>query len=148
MLARCILELFGGATGLRTNGSKCLITPIHCDLEDTATLLNFFPGKLAPFPIKYLGIPLATTKLKKSELQPLVDKVANCLPTWKASLINKAGRAVLIRAKLSVIPIYTAVAIEISPWVIKCVDKIRRSFLWTGSAEAKGRCCALAWPKV
>ena len=37
VIARSILELFGQATGLRTNGCKCLITPIHCDLEDTVT---------------------------------------------------------------------------------------------------------------
>ena len=145
---RGILEIFGQATGLRVNGNKCLISPVHCDLEDTATLLHFFPGKLAPFPVNYLGIPLAPNKLKKSDLQPLVDKVANCLPAWKASLLNKAGRTVLIKAKLSAIPIHTSLAIAISPWVVKCIDKIRRSFLWNGSASAKGGCCTLSWPKV
>ena len=129
VIAKVILEIFGQASGLRTNGNKCLISPIHCDLEDTVTLLRFFPGKLAPFPVRYLGIPLAISRLKKADLQPLVDKVANCLPTWKGSLINKAGRAVLIKAKLSAIPVHTALAIEISPWVIKCIDKLRRSFL-------------------
>lgn len=148
VIAKVILEIFGQASGLRTNGNKCLISPIHCDLEDTVTLLRFFPGKLAPFPVRYLGIPLAISRLKKADLQPLVDKVANCLPTWKGSLINKAGRAVLIKAKLSAIPVHTALAIEISPWVIKCIDKLRRSFLWSGNSTTKGGCCSVAWPKV
>ena len=129
IITRVVLEIFGQASGLRTNGNKCLISPIHCNVNDMVNLYCFFPGKLAPFPVKYLGIPLAISRLKKSDLQPLVDKVANCLPTWKASLINKAGRAVLIKAKLSAIPVHTALAIEISPWAIKCIDKLRRSFL-------------------
>ena len=148
MLARVILEIFGQASGLRTNGNKCLISPIRCHLEDNVTLLTFFPGKLGSFPITYLGIPLAISRLKKTDLQPLVDRVANCLPAWKAQLISKAGRTVLIKSKLSVIPIHTALAIEISPWVIKCIDKLRRSFLWNGGASAKGGCCAIAWHKV
>lgn len=54
----------------------------------------------------------------------------------------------MIKTTLSAIPIHTALAVEISPWIIKCVDKVRRSFLWTGNASAKGGCCSLAWPKV
>ena len=96
----------------------------------------------------YLGNPLAAGKLKKADLQLLVDKVANCLPAWKSSLLNKSGRTVLIKAKLSAIPIHTALAIEISPWVTKCIDKIRRSFLWNGRDSARKGCCAIAWPKV
>ena len=101
VLTRLILEVFGQATGLRINENKCLISPVHCGLEDTSTLMQYCPGKLAPFLITYLGIPLAAGKLRKADLQPLVDKVANCLPAWKASLLNRAGRTVLIKAKLT-----------------------------------------------
>ena len=147
ILLHAILELFGRASGLKTNGNKCLLSPIQCNLEETVSLVSSFPGKLYPFPIKYLGIPLSITKLRKVYLQPLVDKIGNSLPTWKSNLLNKAGRAVLIKSKLSAIPIHTAMAVEFSPWIIKCIDK-RRSFLWSGSADVRGGSCALAWPKV
>ena len=112
------------------------------------TFLQHFPAKLSPLPITYLGIPLATRKLKKCELQPLVDKVNDGLPTWRAKLLSKAGRAVLVKTKLSAIPVHTAMAITLSPWMLKCIDKRRRAFLWTGSESAKGGNCLLAWPKV
>jgi hypothetical protein len=54
--------------------SKCLISPIHRDLEAKVTLLNFFPGKIDPFPITFLGIPLGLGKLRKNELQPLLTR--------------------------------------------------------------------------
>ena len=68
------------------------------------TFLSHFPGKIDPFPIRYLGIPLGVRKLAKHDLQPLIDKVANRLPAWKANLLNKAGRTVLIKSTLSAIP--------------------------------------------
>jgi len=148
------LDLYRRCTKLNLPLSNdCIISAMQaasmtCNLEETVSLVSSFPGKLDPFPIKYLGIPLSITKLRKVHLQPLVDKIGNCLPTWKSNLLNKAGRAVLIKSKLSAIPIHTAMAVEISPWIIKCIDKRRRSFLWSGSADARGGSCALAWPKV
>ena len=129
-LIRAILEIFAGSSGLRTNPAKCLISPIQCDLEATVQLLAHFPGRIDPFPIKYLGIPLGLRKLSKSDLQPLVDKVANRLPTWKAGLLNRAGRTMLIKSTLSEIPTHTAFVLNLSRWVISCINSVRRGFLW------------------
>jgi len=97
------------------------------------SLLTHFPGKIDPFPIHYLGIPLGLRKLSKAALQPLIDKVASRLPAWKANLLNRAGRTVLIKSTLSAIPTHTALAVSLSPWAIKCIDAIRRAFLWKGA---------------
>ena len=40
-----------------------------------------FPGLLAPFPCKYLGIPLTLLKPRRADEQPLIDKVAARIPT-------------------------------------------------------------------
>jgi hypothetical protein len=39
-------------------------------------------------------------------------------------------------------------AIDLPPWAIKAIDKIRRGFVWRGRKEAKGGHCLIAWPKV
>ncbi|EMS56673.1 Protein MON2-like protein [Triticum urartu] len=39
-------------------------------------------------------------------LQPLVNKTAGKLPTWKAHLMNKAGRLAFVKSVLSAIPIH------------------------------------------
>ena len=148
VLTRGILEMFAADAGLHTNVDKCLIAPIQCNLESTVTLMSHFPAKLSPLPIKYLGIPLSVGKLRKSDLQPLVDKVADALPIWKAKFSTKAGRAVLVKAKLSAIPVHTAMAVTLSPWAIKCIDTRRRAFLWTGTDKVAGGKCSLAWPGV
>jgi len=62
ILIRVILDIFAGASGLKTNLDKCSISPIQCNLEATVMLLSHFPGKITPFPIQYLSIPLGLRK--------------------------------------------------------------------------------------
>jgi hypothetical protein len=145
-----ILDIFAAASGLQINPAKCAITPICCNLKDTTHILCFLNGTLQPFPITYLGIPLTVKKLKKTQLQPLVYKIVVGLLTWKASMLTKAGRIVLVKAKLSAIPVHIMLAISLPPWVIQCIDKRRRAFLWKGSDSdtISGGHCLLAWPRV
>jgi hypothetical protein len=59
-VVRGILELFGHTSGLRTNFAKYLVTPIACSDEEAAGAAKLMECQLAPFPVKYLGIPLST----------------------------------------------------------------------------------------
>lgn len=61
---------------------------------------------MAPFPVKYLGIPLLVRQLSASALQPLVENIAKWLPTWKASLMTKAGCLTLVKSVLMEIPLH------------------------------------------
>ena len=102
----------------------------------------------ANFPTTYLGLPISNKKLRKCDLMVWIEKIANKLPGWKASLMTLAGRAVLVKSVLTAIPIYILVAIKVPKWFLRAVDKIRRGFLWTGSQRTNGGCCLVAWEKV
>jgi hypothetical protein len=108
-----ILEMFALASGLNINQNKCAIIPICYRLNETALLMQFLHGNLQVVPINYLCIPLSVTRPKKSDLQPLVDKVVTGLPTWKARLLTMVGRTILVKVKLSAIPVHKALAISI-----------------------------------
>jgi hypothetical protein len=106
------------------------------------------PCDIASFPCKYLGLPLSLHRLSNQQLWPLVDKIVDRLPNWKADLLNRAERRILVQQVLTGMSVYTAMAIDFPMWVIKEIDKIRKGFLWRGRREVKGGHCMVAWGKV
>jgi len=62
--------------------------------------------------------------------------------------MNRAGRTVQVRFVMTSMVIYLAMEVDLPPWALKAMDKIRRGFLWQGRKDAKGGHCLLAWPKV
>jgi hypothetical protein len=41
--------------------------------------------------------------------------------------------------------LYTAINLELPPWLLKAFDKIRKGFLWTETDEVQGGKCLVAW---
>jgi len=143
-----ILQLFGEASGLKTNVQKSTVVPIHC-LEEHRTLLQtHLPCQTSEFPCKYLGVPLSPHKLTKAQAQPIIEKIADRLPSWKADLLTKAGRSVLVQYVLTSMLIYLVLALDLPIGTLQAVDKIRRGFLWKGRKDTRGGHCLIAWPKV
>jgi hypothetical protein len=91
---------------------------------------------------------LSHRKLRKGDLLPWFEKVADKLPGWKASQMNRAGRVTMVRFVLSAVPIHLLIAVNVPKWFIKAIDKIRRGFLWKVKDQANGGCCLVAWEKV
>jgi len=87
-----ILTFFGECSGLKINISKMEIYPIRLDNATVPQLLQNFPRKFCKFPGKYLGLPLHIRKLRKIEVQPLLDKIGARLPGWKGKLLSASGR--------------------------------------------------------
>ena len=56
-------------------------------------------------------------QMSKADLLPLIDKVADNLPGWKASLMNRAGKLVMVQAVLTAIPIYLMITLDL-PWIV------------------------------
>ena len=90
-----ILATVGEVTGLCTSFQKSSVIPIRCGNIDLDDVLQGMPAERASFPIKYLGLPLSVWSLRKADFQPLVDKMANKIPTWNGKLFNVAGRTAL-----------------------------------------------------
>lgn len=44
--------------------------------------------------------------------------------------------------------IYQLRALDVEPWFLQAVDKLRRGFLWAGKNEAHGGNCLVAWDAV
>ncbi|KAM0888030.1 hypothetical protein ACQ4PT_028623 [Festuca glaucescens] len=143
-----ILRCFGDASGLEVNYLKSLAAPIRCG-EDTRVAVA--PTLACPFsslPMPYLGLPLSLRKPTKADLQPVLDKLANKLAFWKARLMSREGRVAYVRAVMAASVVYQLMALDVDPWFLHAVDKLRRGFLWAGKNEANGGNCLVAWDAV
>jgi hypothetical protein len=70
-------------------------------------------------PMRYLGLPLSLKKLTRDQLQPIIDRIAGQLPGWKADLLTKPGRRILVQFVLTGMLIYLAMAIDLLTWCLK-----------------------------
>lgn len=143
-----ILLLFGECSGLKVNMGKTEIFPIRMQLSEVNNLVHNFLGKISNFPGKYLGLPLHTRKLRKIEVQPLIDKIGARLPGWKGKFLSSAGRETLVKTVLSSLPIYHLTVFQAQKWLLKKNDQIRRSFLWRGETldRVSGGHSLINWP--
>jgi hypothetical protein len=46
---------------------------------------KIFCSERGRFPIKYLGVPLHFSQLRREDLQPVIDMVIRRIPGWKGS---------------------------------------------------------------
>lgn len=129
---RQILRAFGDATGLHVNFLKSTIMPIHREKFDVDSVAGPLGAPCKPFPCKFLGLPLSLRRLRKVDLQPLLDKLMARLACWKFKMFAAAGRLVLLNAVLSAFTIYSMSVHVLPTWVRRQIDKIRRAWLWRG----------------
>ena len=86
-----ILTRFGEPTDLVTNCKKSQVAPIKCEGLDLDDILQVFPATRTNFPMKYLGLPLSVTRLKRIYFQPVEDRVARKLRPWEGNNATMVG---------------------------------------------------------
>lgn len=103
---------------------------------------------MATLPFTYLGLPLSNKKLPKTAYLPLLQRMNKRLGGWAAKHLSIAGRIVLVNSVLSALPTYFMSCLKLPEWVIKDIDKIRRSFLWHGVAPNQTKMNLANWSLV
>jgi len=57
------------------NFHKSKIITLNLEDSETSRVTGIFNCPVVHFPLKYLGVPLHLEKLKREDLQPVVDKM-------------------------------------------------------------------------
>ncbi|KAM0899597.1 hypothetical protein ACQ4PT_021197 [Festuca glaucescens] len=145
---RALLACFGAASGLVVNYAKNSAAPFRCDEETRLAIEPVLACQIRDLPQSYLGLPLSLRKPTKAELQPVLGKLANKLAFWKARLMSRDGHVAYVWAVMASSVVYQLLALDVDPWFLQAVDKLRRKFLWAGKNEAHGGNCMVAWDAV
>ncbi|KAM0881026.1 hypothetical protein ACQ4PT_033197 [Festuca glaucescens] len=143
-----ILRCFGGASSLHVNLAKSVAAPIRCSDATTADIAPTLACPLMQFPCVYLGLPLTIGRPRKGDLQLVLDKLAAKLPHWKARLLTKEGRVAFVHVIMTASVVYQLLALDLDPWFLEAVDKLRRDFFWAGDRDSSAGHCMVAWNLV
>ena len=145
---KAILQIFGISSGLLVNYNKSSAALLHCTPADATAITNELGCPIVELPMTYLGIPLTIRRPISAQLQAVVERVADQLPSWKTGLMNKTGWLALVKSVLCAIPIHQLLVYAPAKKIIKQLEKICRGFLWTGRANANGDHCHVNWRRV
>ena len=121
-----LLALFGEATGLKTNFQKSTVMPIHCNGVNLRQVLADLAANHTHFPIKYLGLPLTTVRLRRVDFQPLVDKTVAKLNSWNGRNLNNVGRLTLVKSVLTSQVVYFLTALRAPKATLQDIDARRK----------------------
>jgi hypothetical protein len=114
---KIVLMFFEKISDMRINFNKSEFIPMNLrddEIHEVSHILNCPVGAL---PFKYLGVPIHFQKLKREDLQPIVDKLIKRVASWRGSLLAYSSRLVLIKSCLTSIPIYLLSFSKFPKWV-------------------------------
>lgn len=141
------LTCFEQISGMKINYHKSELIPINIEEPEVAPFLHIFQCKSGRFPIKYLGLPLHFDKLRREDLQPLVDSLLSRMAGWRGKLLSSEARRLLIQTVLASIPVYMLSFFKFPKWALKLINTQLTNCLW--SDEDGNRKIHLAnWPSV
>ncbi|CAN1304729.1 LINE-1 reverse transcriptase homolog [Linum perenne] len=148
-----ILDSFYRLTGLKMNPGK---TELFCSASVTTAVRDRIKSdsgfRIGVLPVKYLGIPLISGKLKAEDCRVLIERITARINSWKAKTLSYAGRVQLINSVVSAMCSYWMSIFLLPKHVIKDVEQVCNRFLWgtneKGAAKAKVSWEKTALPKL
>jgi hypothetical protein len=116
---KVVLTCFEKVSRMRINYEKSELIPLGVSEEEVNSYIDILGCALGKFPIKYLGIPLHYSKLRREDIQPLIDKILKRIAGWRGKLLSYVARLTLIKACLASIPIYLFFKkFPSGPWIL------------------------------
>ena len=79
--------------------------------------------------------------------QPLIERIMARITSWTARNLSYAGRAQLVKTVLFGVQSYWAQMFIFSAKIIKVIESLCRSFLWSGTGQVTKK-ALIAWEQV
>ncbi|XP_074556543.1 uncharacterized protein LOC141812447 [Curcuma longa] len=119
--------------GLTANLAKSCIYMAGIDETTRQRILQITGFQLGEMPFRYLGIPIASQKLRISDYTTLLDALSRRVTSWPKATLSYAGKAQLVASVLQGVECYWMSVLPIPSGVVDRIYGICRSFMWTMS---------------
>lgn len=122
---------FASWSGLQMNKNKTHIYVAGLD-EREVNLVASFDYPIGNLPIRYLGLPLMSRKLRIAEYEHLFDKLIARFRSWAVKSPSFAGRAHLIISVISGTINFWTSTFMLPKGCLKRIEGLCSRFLWSG----------------
>ncbi|XP_024004072.1 uncharacterized protein LOC112081542 [Eutrema salsugineum] len=128
------LDDFASWSGLKMNQDKTEI--LHAGLNPSeSTVIASYGFPAGSLPIRYLGLPLMSRKLRISEYAPLIDKISARFTSWAVRSLSFVGRLQLISSIITGTMNFWISTFLLLRGCIKRIESLCSRFLWSGAIE-------------
>ncbi|KAL0288904.1 UNVERIFIED_CONTAM: hypothetical protein Sradi_7086900, partial [Sesamum radiatum] len=93
-----ILQNFGVLSGLHANAQKSQVLFSKSATQVQHQIQSIFGFPQGTLPVRYLGVPLITSKLSLADCAPLILKIEARIAGWNQLKLTYAGRTQLIKS--------------------------------------------------
>ncbi|KAH0707403.1 hypothetical protein KY290_011959 [Solanum tuberosum] len=135
------------ASGLQANVDKSSLYIAGVATHTKAEILEELGYVEGTLSFRYLGVPLASKKLSVNHYLPLIEKIIAKVTCWSAKLLSYAGRVQLIKSVLFGVQAYWSQIFFIPKKVMKSIEQICRTFLWTGNVTISKK-ALVSWENI
>ena len=111
------------------------------------SILSILPFEEGSLPVKYLGVPLITSRLRYRDCKDLLERVQLRIQCWRNRFLSFAGRLQLINSVVSSLHVYWSAAFILPAQVIQEIERMMRNFLWNADDHSRGK-SKVAWEEV
>nr|XP_025662026.1 uncharacterized protein LOC112757684 [Arachis hypogaea] len=133
-----LLRWFELMSGLSINFDKSSLISLNCEEQWVQRMCRLWGCKEGTLPVKYLGVPLGANPRLVKTWKPIIDKVEEKLSLWKAKVLNKAEKLVLIKSVLNSLPVYYLSLYKMPKAIAEKLISLQRRFLWSKEDGRQG----------
>lgn len=130
------LDDFAGWSGLHVNRDKSELFLAGLSNEET-TEIQRYDYPIGVLPIRYLGLPLMHRKLRISEYDILLSKLAGIFRSWAVKMLGYAGRLQLITSVIFGTVNFWLTTFILPKGCIKKIETMCAKFLWSGNIDSR-----------
>lgn len=134
MVLKSSLDKFSTLSGLTINLAKSSLYLSGIDRTMRSRISDHIDIQDKTLPVRYLGVPLLSSRLTHTDCMPLVERITARIQLWTSSSLTYAGRLQLIKSVLFSIQVYWSSIFILPGATIKKIESILTAFLWRGTS--------------
>lgn len=100
-------------------------------------LVAFFGLQYLNKEMKYLGLPLCTSRVTMAICLPHYEKITNIMNCWSTRMLSQAGRPALIKSVCFSMMVYWARTFILPAKLLRMVRSAMMNFFWSGIVHTR-----------